>query len=129
MERLSAVLFVLVGLVNFAPVIGIVSASRVQSLYGIDLGDPNLIILLRHRAALFGIVGALVIAAAFYTPLRPIGFTAGMISMLSFVAVAYLVGGYNEELRRVVLIDIVAIVLLVAAWVTHSSAGTNPGTG
>ena len=35
--------------------------------------------------------------------------------MLSFVLFAYLVGGYNAELRRIVVIDLAASALLVSA--------------
>ena len=115
MRSLSTILFLVAGLVNLLPVIGVLSASRLEALYGVLFEEPNLVILMRHRAALFGIVGALLVAAAFHTPLRPVGLGAGLFSMLSFVLVAYLVGGYNAELRRVVLIDLVASVLLVGA--------------
>ena len=70
---------------------------------------------MRHRAALFGIVGALLVASAFHGPLRPPAFAAGLVSMLSFVLVAYLAGGYNAELRRLVDDDLVASPLLVGA--------------
>ena len=72
---------------------------------------------MRHRAVLFGIVGSIIIASALHVPLRPIGITVGLVSMLSFVAVALVVGGYNAELQRVVLVDVVASVVLVAAAV------------
>ena len=65
--------------------------------------------------ALFGIVGALLIASAFHGPLRPPAFAAGLVSMLSFVLVAQLVGGYNAELRRVVVVDLTATALLLGA--------------
>lgn len=115
MNTLATVLYVLVGVVNLLPVSGALSTGRLQALYGVSLADPNVIILMRHRAVLFGIVGALVVAAAFHAPLRPIALAAGLVSMLSFVLVAYLVGGFNAELRRVVAVDLVASLLLVAA--------------
>ena len=115
MRMLATALFLIVGVVNLLPVIGTLSASRLQALYGVSLDDTNLVILMRHRAALFGIVGALLIASAFHRPLRPAAFAAGLVSMLSFVLVAQLVGGYNAELRRVVVVDLAATALLLGA--------------
>ncbi len=116
MRMLSTLLFLVTGVVNLLPVSGLLSKSRLQALYGVVLEDPNLIILMRHRAGLFGIVGSLLVASAFHTPLRPLALAAGLMSMLSFVVIAYLVGDYNAELRRVVVVDLVASALLVGAW-------------
>ncbi len=115
MRMLATALFLIVGVVNLLPVVGTLSASRLQALYGVSLDDTNLVILMRHRAALFGIVGALLIASAVHGPLRPTAFAAGLVSMLSFVLVAQLVGGYNAELRRVVVVDLAATALLLGA--------------
>ena len=38
---------------------------------------------------------------------------------MSFIAVAWSVGGYNESVRKVVIADIIAIVALIAAGVIH----------
>ena len=115
MKKLASALYGLAGLVNLAPVMGVLSAERLQALYGVELTDPNLIILLRHRAVLFGIVGALLLTAAFRPALRSVAFPAGLVSMVSFILVAYLVGDFNAELHRIVWIDVVASVLLVSA--------------
>ena len=115
MRLLASTLFLIVGVVNLLPVSGVLSESRLRALYGVVLEDPNLLILMRHRAALFGIVGVLLVASAFHGPLRPLALTAGLISMLSFVLVAHLVGDYNAELRGIMVIDLVASALLVGA--------------
>ena len=122
MNRLATVLYFLVGVVNFVPVVGALSAERLEKLYGLYLGDPNLIILMRHRAVLFGIVGGLLLVAAFHRPLRPTAFAAGLVSMLSFVLIAYLVGDFGAPLQRVVVIDIVATLMLLGAGWIHYSA-------
>ncbi len=86
-------------------------------LYGISIEDPNLAILMRHRAVLFGIVGTLLLSAAFSPAFRPAGLVAGLVSMLSFVVLAVLVGGYNASIGRLVVIDGVASIALVVAFV------------
>ena len=128
MNKWVTVIYVLVGFVNLAPVSGVLSAGRLEALYGVPLSDPNLMILLRHRAVLFGIVGVLLVTSAFRPHLRTIAFPAALVSMLSFVAVAYLVGNFNAELNRILWIDVVASVLLVGAggisrWSETSSKG------
>ena len=118
-QILATALFVLTGIVNLLPVTGVLSTERLQALYGVAFDDPNVIILMRHRAVLFGIVGTLLIAAAFHLPLRPTAVAAGLLSMFSFVVIAQGVGGFNTELRRVVLADVVGSILLVVAGLAH----------
>ena len=129
MRALSTTLILLASLINLAPVSGVVSSARLQALYGIAFADPNLLILMRHRAVLFGIVGGLLVASGFHPPLRPVGFAVGLLSMLSFVLIAWLVGGYNAELRRVLLVDVVGSVLLIGAALLHYGVGTRDASG
>lgn len=117
MSVLVTALFLIVAVVNLLPMFGVASQARLELLYGVKLDDPNLVILMRHRAILLGIVGALLAVAAFREPLRPTATVAGFVSMLSFVAIAYAVPGRNTELRRVANIDIFASALLLAASV------------
>ena len=124
MQTLSTTLIVIVGLVNLLPVSGVLSASRLETLYGVVLEDANLLILMRHRAVLFAIVGGLLVASAFHSPLRPVGVAAGLISMLSFVLIAWLVGSGNAELRRVIVVDLVASVALLGAVLLDHLAPT-----
>lgn len=112
---LATTLILLVGLANLLPVVGVLSATRLQALYGVGLEDPNLVILMRHRAVLFGVVGGLLVASAFHAPLRAVGLVVGLISMLSFISIAWLEGNYNAEIRRIVGVDLVASLALVGA--------------
>jgi hypothetical protein len=98
-------------------VLGVLGVARLEALYGVVIQDPNLAILMRHRAVLFGIVGGLLALAAFYPPARPLAIPAGLVSMLAFVAIAGSVGDYNPLLRRVVIVDVAASLALVAAAV------------
>lgn len=115
MRAIATVLLLLAAAVNLIPVAGALSTSRLEGLYGVVVQDPNLEVLMRHRAVLFAIVAGLLAVAAFHPPLRALAIAAGLISMLSFVAIAGLVGEYNPLLRRVLLVDVVASLALVAA--------------
>jgi hypothetical protein len=114
-HRIVAVLLVFVGLVNFLPVAGILSADILANAYGIPAPTGDLLVLLRHRALLFGIVGALIIVAAFRRHLQPAAILAGFVSMLGFVVLALASGDYGAELQKVVTIDAIALLALVVA--------------
>ncbi len=115
MRRAATVLLLLVGIVNALPAIGVVSSARIESAYGVVLDDPNLAVLMRHRAVLFAIVGGLLIAGALHAPLRRAGIAAGFVSMLSFVAIALWIGDTNASLQRIAWIDVLASLALAAA--------------
>ncbi len=122
MRIASTGLFLLAAIVNLAPMSGAFSVSRMEALYGIPLEGSNLEILLRHRAILLGIVGALLFGATIHPPLRMTALAAGLVSMLSFVVVAYVVGDYNTDLQRVARIDVLASGLLLLGGVFHRMA-------
>jgi hypothetical protein len=65
---------------------------------------------------LFGLLGALLIAAAFRPPLRTVAAIAGLVSMLTFAWLALPLAEHNAAIQRVFWIDIVASVLLASAW-------------
>jgi hypothetical protein len=118
-QHLWTLLVLVAAAINLAPVLGAVAPERMTALYGVDLEDPNLQILMRHRAVLFGLVGGLLLVAAFHPPLRTLGYAVGFSSMLSFLLIAWRVGGYSAEIRRVILIDVVGIAALAGAGLVH----------
>ena len=115
MRIASSALVLFAAAVNLIPVSGAASAARLQMLYGVTIADPNLQILLQHRAILFAIVGGMLFVSAFVRRLRAVASFAGLVSMLSFVAVAFAVGDYNDSLRRVLIADVAASAALAAA--------------
>jgi hypothetical protein len=116
---LLAILFLVPGIIHLLPLSGLMGAEALTRLYGLDFGDPNLEILMRHRAVLFGMVGALLVAAAFHARLRGAALAAGLVSVLSFLALAAGVGGYGAALQRVVVADLVALACLLLAVGLH----------
>ena len=115
MKAFSAALWLLVGLVHLLPVTGVLGAASLQRLYGLPITDPNLLILMQHRAVLFGLVGGVMVAAAFVPAWRSVAAVVGFISIGSFLLIAWSVGGYNALIARVVWIDVAALVLLIGA--------------
>ncbi|WP_397597057.1 hypothetical protein [Silanimonas sp.] len=115
MKAFSAALWLLVGLVHLLPVTGVLGAASLQRLYGLPITDPNLLILMQHRAVLFALVGAVMVGAAFVPAWRSAAAVVGFISIGSFLLIAWSVGGYNALIARVVWIDVAALVLLILA--------------
>jgi hypothetical protein len=113
MRILISVLFVFVAIVNLLPGLGVLSAQRLEGFYGVALQDPNLVVLMRHRAVTLAIVGGLLAVAAFQPALRGAAIVAGFVSMLSFIALA--AGSSSPELRKVLIVDVIATLALVAA--------------
>ena len=101
--------------IHLLPLSGALGPEALTRLYGIDVSSPDLEILMRHRAVLFGMLGVLLLAAAWRSALRPVALLAGLGSVLSFLVLAMMVDGYGEAVGRVVLADSVALPCLVAA--------------
>ena len=113
-----AMLLVVV-IIHLLPATGVAGAPRLAALYGITVAESNLEILLRHRAVLFGLLGAFLVYAAFRPALQPLALVAGFVSVLSFLLLAHTAGHYNEQLGRVVVADVVALACLGAGLLGH----------
>lgn len=114
-DQVITAALLLVSAIHILPIAGYLSASKLSTLYSIDVGDPNLEILMRHRSMLFGILAALFAYAAFQPNLQPLAFAAGFISVLSFFHLSYTVGGFNNAIKKVVIADVVALIALTIA--------------
>ena len=107
----SAVL-VIVGVIHLLPLSGVFGEERLSALSGISVAAPNLALLLRHRAVLFGLFGVFLVLSALRPSLQPIAFVGGPISVLSFLLLAWPVGSFNAEVSRVSYVDVAALVYL-----------------
>ena len=118
-ERVIAGLLLVVAVIHLLPLSGFLSTERLMALYRIEVLDTNLEILMRHRAVLFGVLGAFFAYAAFKPAVQPIAFAAALASVLSFFYLCYSVGDFNDAIRNVIVVDIVASVALVLAIVLY----------
>jgi hypothetical protein len=119
MQYVISASLLLAALIHILPISGVFGLNSVAKLYGVAVTDNNTEILLRHRAVLFGLLGACFALAAMFPVLRPFAFGAGLISTVSFLVVARSVGGYNRQLSRVVAADIIAMASLAIGLVLH----------
>lgn len=83
-ERIITAAMLVVAIIHLLPVSGFVGVEQLTSLYKVDIVEPNLEILMRHRAVLFGILGVFFAYAAFTPAMQPVAFTAGFLSISSF---------------------------------------------
>lgn len=119
MRLLVPAVLLLVALIHAIPLAGVLGSGRLASLYGVSIADPNLEILMRHRAVLFGLLAAFLAWAAFRPELHALALIAAGVSVVSFLVLALQVGAFNAQLRTVVGIDALALVLLIVAAVWH----------
>lgn len=115
LNRITIACLMLAGVIHLLPLPGVLGARQLTRLYGVAADDPDVGILLQHRAVLFGLLGVLLIAAAFRDELRAVALIAGVVSTMSFLVIAWSVGGYSPQVARVVAADVVAVLLLLAA--------------
>ena len=111
------------GVIHLLPITGAFGTDQLHRLYGVALDDPNLEVLMRHRAVLFGILGAFLCTAAFLKNIQTAAFLTGLFSASAFAWIAYRVGGWgsvlNASMLRVVAGDWVAISALLTGLAVH----------
>ena len=120
---LISVFIGIAALIHLAPVVGLFSVSRMENLYSVSLSDPTMALLMRHRALLFGILGAIMGIAALYPPWQSMAIGIGLLSAVSFLLLARGIASQSPRMNKVCLMDWVAITcLLVAVGLRLSNA-------
>ena len=119
MEILFRITLFIAGAINLLPFILAFLPQKISKSYGIAVPDVNYELLLRHRAVLFGIVGGLMIYSAITKKIYAISVSIGLISMVSFVILYFLLNGINKELEKVMKADVVAIILLLTGFLLY----------
>lgn len=127
MELFYRVTLSIAGMINLLPALLAFLPHKISKSYGIAVPDANYELLLRHRAILFGIIGGLMISSAIVKKHYTTSTIAGLVSMMSFTLLYFLIGGgINSELKNVMIIDVVATVVLSTGLVLYSA---KPKTG
>ena len=117
MQMIAIAGLLIAGVIHILPLAGILGADRIASLYGIPVADPNIEILMRHRALLFGLLGGFICASIWIPAWRPLAIGAGLLSAFGFAVVCISVGGWNAALQRVLIADVIVIACLLAAGI------------
>ena len=127
MELVYRIALGLAGIVNLLPALLVFMPQNISKSYGVAVPDGNYELLLRHRGVMFGVVGGLILYSAFTKRYYEVSTLAGLVSMVSFVGLYYLIDKpINAELKRVMQIDVFAIIILMVGlglyWLTFRRA-------
>lgn len=121
MKYVVSTMLVIVGLIHLLPLSGVLGSASLASLYGLQVNDPNLQILMRHRAVLFGLLGFFFVLAAFKPALQSMALISGFVSVVSFLVLAWSVGHYNAQVSRVFTADLLALGCLMVGGAAYVS--------
>lgn len=119
--KLVSGLMLVVAVIHLLPLSGLLGTEQLTRLYGVVVAGPDMEILLRHRAVMFGILGMVFALAAFVPKYQPLAFLMAFVSIFSFLLLAWLVGDYQAAINRVVLADWVAGACLLLALALYYS--------
>jgi hypothetical protein len=122
MRALVSLLLLVVAVIHLLPLSGVLGSTQLTALYGTRFDDPAIALLMQHRAVLFGLLGVLLAVAAFRPALQTLAFTAGSVSVVSFLLLARLAhpalsanpsDPASEAIARIVVADWVAFSCLI----------------
>ncbi len=122
MKRAISIILVAVGLMNLYPIIGVLSADTLTNLYGVTIIDNDLLILMKHRAVMLGIIGMFMVIASFRQNLQAAAIVVGLTSMMAFVVLTLGTGDSGELVNKVMLADVLGslalIIVIILRWMS-----------
>lgn len=115
--------FALTGLIHLLPLAGVLGRGTLERAYGIQLGEgQDLVILMQHRAVLFGLLAAACFLAAGMPSWRVPAGIAAMVSMVAFVLIAVW-QPHGAAIAKVMWVDVVASLLLALGLLLQVKPG------
>lgn len=115
-QKLYLGCLLLVGVINFLPVLGLFSIAQMSQTYGVDFQQTEWGILMRHRALLFGLLGGFVLVSLFKPAWQRPALLMASISMLGFLLLAWPLAALNAGLTQVFWVDVLGLLFAVLAW-------------
>jgi len=112
MKILTQLVLLFVGLIHLLPLIGVLGHAELKNLYGVEALDNNLTVLLRHRAVLFGLLGAFILSSVFITHLHWPALLMALVSAASFIVLSAGDSELAAGIQKVVTVDVVCVVAL-----------------
>ncbi len=116
MEKFFQSILIVVAIINAIPALALVIPNGLSHFYGVNALGSELELLLKHRAVMFGILGGTIAYCALKPSLFQLGFIIALVSMGSFVCLAWPIAGLDAKLLKVFWIDVGAILVLVAGY-------------
>ena len=125
MKWIVPAMLVLVALIHLPPLLGVFGVAKMESAYGVGIAGPDLAVLMRHRALMFGLLGGFMLVAAFVPALQPWALGLALLSAGGFILLAWATPGHNANLSRVAMVDVFAVLFaltgLVAWWLQRGA--------
>ena len=122
MNLTISILLITVGLINFLPVIGIISAEKLSAAYAVELIGNDIVILMRHRALLFGLIGGFMLYSVWKPSYQSVAMVMAAISMLGFLFFVAAADHYNTSITKIAIIDLIGLAgLAIAAGLKYLS--------
>jgi hypothetical protein len=116
LSRNAAVaILVVIGVITASPAITALNPDGIASLYNVTLEDNIVLLLIRHRQVMLGVLGAALVYGAFFYHLRIIVITAAVVSKFAFIGLCITTPSLTQGIQRVIYFDAVSIVLLLIA--------------
>jgi hypothetical protein len=120
-EWFTRLAFGMAGLIHLLPLAGLLGKSTLEKAYGVHLESGDLVILMQHRALLFGLIAAACLIAVWQSAWRwPAGVMA-LVSILGFVLIASM-QTHGAAIAKVMWVDVGASLLLIPALWLHARA-------
>lgn len=119
LDKIVSIILIIVGIINLLPLVVFFDPAKTAKLYGVPIEGESLLILMRHRGVLLGLVGAMLIYVAFRREFRLFAIALALISKLTFIFLTFTAPDYTNEVRQVALIDVGAIILLLSVLGIH----------
>ena len=120
MRYLLMASLITVGIIPLLPAIGVMGPERLEALYGVRLTDPGLVVLMRHRAILFGLLGSYFVLAAFVPALQLSALVMALLSVVSFLGLALSSDPVSPAIARIVAVDWVALAAVAVGFVAYA---------
>ena len=123
MAFLYRLILLITGVVHLLPFSLAFFTNQISNSYGVSISDPNMQLLLRHRAFLFGIIGFGLIFSAIKKKYYLAASVVGLVSMISFICLYYWIGDINAQLQSVMRVDMLvgaALLLVTVLYYRHS---------
>jgi hypothetical protein len=113
----TGAVLVISALVHLAPAIGVLGAGALERLYGLTPANDATLLLLRHRAVLFGVIGVLLAWCAARPDRHASGLAIAATCVGAFLVLARGDAVATAALQRVWRVDAGVFVLVVVAGV------------
>lgn len=124
-ELAIRLLLLVLATLQMLPLMAWRGAAALRRLYAVEVEQPDLLILLRHRALLLALPGVLLLWSMPVPTLRVPALALAALSMASFVLLIASTECSNQALRRIAMIDVVGLLLMAAtAAITWRASGS-----